>query len=538
MSSESTAARHVSLSRAVRHHLPVVLVFFLLGAVAGYLYAGSVPTAYTSTARVLVNPSVGNPFVPTPSSVRQDELTSLETEAQVARSDDVLGAVHAQYPDVSLATMRKNIAVLVPANTQVLEISFTAGNADTAQAVTNAVADAYLANRAQRFETVNNERIARVETRTDQVVTDLRTHSKAAKDETQSAGDRLFEQEMADALRNELVSLRAQRTALENSEAPTGSVIAPAVEGKSAAGLTATILPFAFALVGLAIGCAIALLLERSRGVVRSRADVEALGVPVVASIPRRTWRERMRRHGDAAAIDTTVRRVRATLLDLEPRPDVVAIAPVGSGRSDANVSEAVAESFAKAGHRVVLVRADRSPSGGGIGVDDKGLAQALMYERLNVVDLLQPSVEPLLSLLNDGGFNEQSRELLVSDRIRSVLTPLVTEGHLVIIQSPGIDSAEGEAFLGAADLGVVVVRTGKSRPGAVEQIAELARTKGLQLTALVVGRHGPSRRNRVPADVREDGIDQDTQADRAERSERSERSDRAERGGRAGRRK
>ncbi|HRD64138.1 MAG TPA: alpha-hydroxy-acid oxidizing protein, partial [Nocardioides sp.] len=79
-----------------------------------------------------------------------------------------------------------------------------------------------------------------------------------------------------------------------------------------------------------------------------------------------------------------------------------VAIAPVGSGRSDANVSEAVAESFAKAGHRVVLVRADRSPSGGGIGVDDKGLAQALMYERLNVVDLLQPSVEPLLSLLND----------------------------------------------------------------------------------------------------------------------------------------
>ena len=45
------------------------------------------PTTYTSTARVLVNPSVGNPFVPTPASVRQDELTSLETEAQVVRSD-------------------------------------------------------------------------------------------------------------------------------------------------------------------------------------------------------------------------------------------------------------------------------------------------------------------------------------------------------------------------------------------------------------------------------------------------------------------
>ncbi len=138
----STAARPpVSLSRAVRHHLPVVLVFLVLGALAGYLYAGSVKPAYTSTARVLVNPSVGNPFVPTPSSVRQDELTSLETEAQVARSDEVLGAVHTQYPEVSTVTMRRNVGVLVrPPNTQILEITFTAANPETAQTITNAVA--------------------------------------------------------------------------------------------------------------------------------------------------------------------------------------------------------------------------------------------------------------------------------------------------------------------------------------------------------------------------------------------------------------
>ena len=364
MSSDQTAARPpVSLSRAVRHHLPVVLVFLVLGALAGYLYAGSVKPAYTSTARVLVNPSVGNPFVPTPSSVRQDELTSLETEAQVARSDEVLGAVHTQYPEVSTVTMRRNVGVLVPANTQILEIRFTAANPETAQTITNAVAAQYLANRAQRFTDLNNARITRVETRTTEVTAELKEHTKAAKDDTKSAGERLYEQEMADALRNELVSLRAQRTALENSESPSGSVIAPAVEGKSSAGLTATVLPFGFALVGLALGCAVALLLERTRGVVRSGNDVEALGVPVVASVPKSHWRDRMRRRGDAAAIDTTVRRVRASLLDLEPRPDVVAIAPVGSGRSDGPVSEAVAESFARAGHRVVLCLLYTSPS-------------------------------------------------------------------------------------------------------------------------------------------------------------------------------
>ena len=81
------------------------------------------------------------------------------------------------------------------------------------------------------------------------------------------------------------------------------------------------------------------------------------------------------------------------------------------------------------------------------------------------MLDLLQPSVEPLLCLLRDGGFTAQSRELLVADRLRAVLSPLIEAGHLVVIQSPGIDTAEGEAFLGAADLGLVVVTMGRTRP-------------------------------------------------------------------------
>ena len=72
-------------------------------------------------------------------------------------------------------------------------------------------------------------------------------------------------------------------------------------------------------------------------------------------------------------------------------------------------MSEAVAESFARAGHRVVLVRADGHETARGLVVED-GLAQALLYERLDVLELLQPSVEPLLCLLPSGGFTAQSR--------------------------------------------------------------------------------------------------------------------------------
>ena len=91
------------------------------------------------------------------------------------------------------------------------------------------------------------------------------------------------------------------------------------------------------------------------------------------------------------------VRRLRATLLDLEPRPDVIALAPAGAGSSDADVSEAAGG----------VVRPDRSPRGarpdrrapdqGGLDVEERGLADALLHERRDPLDLLRPTVEPLL---------------------------------------------------------------------------------------------------------------------------------------------
>jgi capsular polysaccharide biosynthesis protein len=488
----------VSISRAVRHHLAVVSTVLLLGALAGWLYATSVPTTYTSTARVLVNPSVGNPFTPTPASVRQDELTSLETEAQVGRSAEVLAAVTEQNPALTIQALERGLRITVPANTQILEISYSATDPVLAQQAADGVANAYLANRDRRFTEVNSARIEAVESQTVGVVTELRAATAAA--QVGNKAERLFQAELADALRNELVSLRAQRTALENSQGPAGSVIAPASEPRSAGHLTAILMPVGGGLAGLALGCLLAGLLERFAGVVRSAPEVEAAGLPVVAAVPAPGWHARLWRRDGGDAFDTTIRRLRATILDLDPRPDVIAVAPAGTGWSDADISEAVAESFAKAGHRVVLVLTDGHPTTGGLGIEEQGLAQALLYERLNVLNLLKPSVEPLLCLLLDGGFTAQTRELLVADRLRAVLGPLIEEGHLVVLQAPGIDSADGEAIVGAADLGLVVVTVGLTRPHEVLQVAKQLRTRGTALAALVIGPRGSARRARRPA--------------------------------------
>ena len=500
-----TGRRRVSASYAVKHHLAVVLTCLVLGGVAGLLYAASLPSTFTSTARVLVNPSVGNPFVPTPTAVRQDELTSLETEAQVARSAEVLASVAAaQHPSMTTKALDRGLQIVVPPNTQILEISFSADDPGVAQRVTDAVAKTYLDNRSQRFDEVNATRVDRLQSQTAGVVTDLRNATAAA--QTGSAADREFQSQLATALRNELVSLRAQRTALETSDSPAGAVIQPANPATRATNLVGAVAPVGGALVGLAVGCLLAIVLEHARGVVRSQAEVEEAGLPVAAAVPTPGWRSRLLRTHDPRAFDSTIRRLRASVLELDPRPDVLAVAPAGAGESDAETTEAVAESLARGGHRVVLVRTDRRLPAGNL-VKEEGLGDVLLHDRLDVLELLQPSVEPLLCVL-PGGFNAKSRELLIADRVRTALAPLVGAGNLVVIESPGVDSAEGEALVGAADLGLVIVTTDRTRLSTLDKVRDRAAAARVRVAMLVIGPRDARHHSRSAAE------DDDTESD------------------------
>lgn len=471
-----------TLMGAVRHHLVLVAVCLALGALGGWAYAGSSPTTYTSSVRILVNPAVGNPYAPTPASVRQDELTSLETEAQMVRSAEVLDAVATPGTGPTASELASRLQVTVPPNTQILEISYSAREPDAARSVADAVADAYLDNRAARFGDVQDARITRVENQTVRTIEDLRAATAAAQVGTPAR--RAFNAELADALRNELVSLRAQRSSLENSESPVGAVISPASPAQGSTLLNDVVLPVGGALAGLAIGCLLALALERSRGVVRTPAEVESAGLPVIAAVPA------TRHHRGASRsepVETAVRRLRAGVLGLEPRPQVLAVTPADKRESPAEAARAVAHSFARAGHPVVLVRHDGEGDTSGL-VDKRGLADALVYERLNVSELLQPSVEPLLSVLDEGGFTAESRELLTGGRLRVALSPLVEDGLLVVLPAPAADGTERDAYLGASDLALVVVTAGHTRRRAVERLAALARGTGDAMRAFVVG--------------------------------------------------
>ncbi|CAM3582620.1 Wzz/FepE/Etk N-terminal domain-containing protein [Nocardioides zeicaulis] len=500
MSHDLPPTARAPFGRALRHHVALVAVLLVLGAVGGWLYAASAPVTYTSTTRVLINPSVGNPFSSTPSSVRQDQDTSLETEAQMVRSTEVLGAVVDRSTGLTVAGVARRLQVSVPPSTQILEISFSADDPELARQVTDAVASAYLANRDARFKTVQDERVGRLETQTVRTVEDLRSATTAAQKGT--AAQKAFNNELADALRNELVNLRAQRTALENLTAPAGTVVSPASRPAGAPLLTTLVPPVGGAVAGLVVGCLLALLLERARGTVRSAAEVRQAGLVVTAAVPRHHLWQRRRPEARRELVDVAVRRLRATLLELDPRPDVLAVVGTSPDTIDASAAEALAGSFTRAGHRVVLVRPAQGPGDGEVAVEEHGLAQLLLHERLDVHDVLRPTVEPLLSVLDGGGMGPDSRELLSVERVRGILAPLVEEGHVVVVHVPDADSPDSDAYLGAADLGVVVVSAGRSRRRRVDDLARAAARSGAPRVALVVGPRDLEHRTRPTRDA------------------------------------
>ncbi|WP_210649107.1 Wzz/FepE/Etk N-terminal domain-containing protein [Nocardioides sp. SYSU D00065] len=489
------AAPGGKLARAARHHIVLVAVLTALGLGAGWYVAGAQPATYTSTTRVLINPSVGNPFSATPASVRQDEVTSLETEAQMVRSAEVLAAVVERGDGLTVEGLASRLQVSVPPSTQILEITYSAGDASFARQVAGAVATAYLDNRDARFQRIQDERVGRLETQTVRTVEDLRAATSAAQRGTPA--QRAFNNELADALRNELVNLRAQRTSLENLTSPPGTVIAPASVPAGPPLLTTLVWPVGGALAGLALGLLLAVVLERTRGVVRSAREAQDVGVPVVAAVPAAGWRDRRRPDSRREAVDAAVRRLRTTILDLDDRPGVITVTGTTSDTSDAGAAEALAGSFTRAGHRVVLVRPGHAPGAEDLAVDERGLAQLLLHERLDVHDVLRPSVEPLLSVLDGGAWTAETRELLTADRVREVLQPLVDEGNIVVIEAPGRGTADGEAHLAAADLGVVVVTRSRTRRRALEEVVGEARASLSSVVALVVGPRDLAQRSR-----------------------------------------
>jgi len=359
----------------LRRQWPLLVLVTLLAVGVATVWSFRQTPVYQATASVLVNPLSASP---NPPAARPDQLINMTNEKQLVLSAAVAkGAGDSLRSSATPDELLEHVSAEVPADSQILKISYRDTVPQTAQRGANAFARAYLDYRGDAVKT----QVDRVrKTLTDQL-NDLsakkRENEEIASNPNAPEEERRTAQASSTVYSSQLNNVNQQLLALEQLDLSPGRVIQPAAVPTEPASPRYLLNMGAAAFVGLVLAMAVAFVRDRSDDRLRGREDLaERLDRPVLASIPKLSrWKRRPGRLAwtrrdpfapvfldePASAAAEAYRTLRTRVARLAAQLDVnsiMVVSPnVGEGKSTTAANLAVA--LAESGSEVLLVSAD-----------------------------------------------------------------------------------------------------------------------------------------------------------------------------------
>ena len=495
MSQVYTDGRSHLLARSLRRYAVLILILALLGAGVAVALATSRTQSYSSSSRILLRPSTGNPYSPQTGPSGQQITIAMTTEAALVDSQPVLKLVNAKLsPDLSSA----DVSVSVPPNTSTIVTTVNASSPGEAQQGAQALAEGYLSYRSGVTTASRKASVDQLNRQISSVKDSLgKANAKlAAATASGTAADPQVTRQ-AQVLTEQLISLQDLLNTAESVNTDPGTLVSAASPGQRI-GIPTWLIVLAGALVGLVVGVAMALWLGRRDRRVHAKAGSVVAGVPLLALLGGR-------RRADASAADRPAyQRLRTSVLASSALPSAVAISGVSREDSSSHVALELGRSMTRAGYRVALVLATTEESGP--FADDargaRGLAEVLRGDT-GLRDVL---VEyDGLSVLSAGSGIAQQQELLAGERFGRIVEELKAAfDYVLIVTGPAALPAE-LATARLANALLLVGRDGVTSRVDIADVAARARLVGLSVSGLVLR----SRRSRLPGHER--GAEQDS---------------------------
>ncbi|WP_157537015.1 hypothetical protein [Nocardioides sp. Root190] len=439
----------------------VALLFILVVVVASAGAAWSLQRKgeNSATAVVMLHPLTGNAYSP---GGRGDELVNLETEAQVLRSEAVARAVLDRLDSAGdSADLLAVVQVSVPPNTQLLEITTTGPDAETALARVSAFAEVYLAFRRARTESAVFEQTSRL----DELVDARADERTAAIDKlerlTSGSSQRPVLEQQIEELTLQISSLRAQLVTAESESLDPGQVVRP---GR----VNAPGLLHQPALVGASAGLAVLLVAGGWVGVrsgrvrtftIRSLDDLTDLPPPAFGAV-----------RAPVRPDDGVVAAVRSSVLAVAPaRPRVVAVAR--ADRASSVLHRSLVTSLGNARYQVVSVDLGRP--------EDVAAVAQLVLEEVEVDEVLSDQ-QHFVTRLQPTAVDRERTESELADLVTAAgmarsLHDLAKRADVVVVRCPGLTTPVGRAVLTAASAVVVEVSPFHTTRNDVERALEEA---------------------------------------------------------------
>ena len=506
--SEGTLDIREFMSKVGRHKWLILLVAASVTLLVA-IYSYSRPSVYESTAQFLVRPTLVQPLQSNPF-----DTVSMPTEMQLVTS--------AQVADIARQTIGGNltlqdaldgVSVTNPANTQILDISYSAHSPAEAQQGAQAFAGAY-----QTYK--HDQAIDTIKTSSDTIraqITTLDGEIAELNGRIAASTDPVDQQSLTEQ-RNSLDTVRLSQQNLLASTATLssdpGQVVEDALRPTSPVSPKHKLDLALGLLLGLIAGVVLASLRDQARDRIQGPPLVaRSLDAPILGSIPR-THRLLVgtahlasvdEPHGQAAEAYRTLRtNLLAVCRESKAKTILITSARQGEGKSSTAANLAVA--LAQAGRSVVLISADlRNPrvhAVFGIG-NEQGLGQVLdgtlsLNEAIVETDLAD------LRILPSGPVDavDEPVELLQSDRMGEVLQECCRSDFVVVDGPPIFPVADSLVLADLVDGVLFVTDAQSSTQASVAQSRRQIHQVGGRILGGIL--------NRVPTTWSSNGYDAD----------------------------
>jgi capsular polysaccharide biosynthesis protein len=455
-------------------HRALILLFVVFGALGGVAITGILPTQFSATASVLVQPLDGNPYAP---NAQGSDLTNLETEAQVVASDVITRSVRDSLRASDAASItRRGLRVGVSPNTQIVQITYAARGARVAETIAGAYAESYLAFRSERRDAFIDSKRDAISERIDSLSEQLREFRRE---------DRPADDPEVRSIGAQQTNLRLQLAGLDTADRNPGEVIATPRASRSGLSVSWPLGGLAGFLIGLAAGGILALILERRSELLRTIDDVEHLGVAVLGAHTDLD-------PDDPGPVDPTeptaydVANLAGTILNR--RADGSATVAVSSLSGAAPVTGFVndlATVLAHGREGVLLIDAASD-----IPTKTAGFSEVLVGNvELSSTLVKRTRGKPLdpVARIRVGKDPVKGFSLYSTSRMTDALDSAVAEYNWVILESPGSDLTAGRAVVGACRYWIPVVELGIATREDLERGLAWARTTGVETLGVVV---------------------------------------------------
>jgi succinoglycan biosynthesis transport protein ExoP len=224
-------------------------------------------------------------------------------------------------------------------------------------------------------------------------------------------------------------------------------------------------------ITGLALGVLLAFLLETMDQAVRKPADVEAkLGLPVLGSVPLlEKGVQPMEALADLRSpFSEAYHSIRSNLAfsTKDGAPRVLSVTSARPEEGKSTTSFALAQGFARAGLRVLLVDLDlRNPSQHKIiGADNRVGASNLLTGAVRLQGAVQPTDWPNLFVIPSGPLPPSPAELLIGPRLIAFTKEATEHFDIVILDGPPVMGLADAPLIASVATGcVLTIEAGKT---------------------------------------------------------------------------